>query len=77
MAAEYRPPLRKAATPTPKTTAAEPAATPEPAGIAVNGYRQVLEMLRVADPEFRTSLLKRLRERDRALADNLRRELGL
>jgi hypothetical protein len=43
--------------------------------VAVDGFNQVLEMLRIADPVFRESLLKRLAARDRQLAANLRREL--
>ncbi len=45
--------------------------------IAVNGFQQVLEMLRIADPAFRESLLRRLAQRDRELALNLRRDLGM
>ena len=45
--------------------------------IAVDGFRQVLEMLRIADPAFRESLLKRLAQRDRQLAADLRRDLGI
>lgn len=44
--------------------------------IAVNGYSQVLEMLRIADPAFRESLLRRLAARDSELAYNLRRSLA-
>ena len=47
------------------------------APIAVDGFQQVLEMLRIADPAFRDSLLKRLEQKDRALARSLRQELGL
>ncbi len=43
--------------------------------IAVNGFSQVLELLRVADPQFRESLLKRLASRDLTLAHSLRRDL--
>jgi len=45
--------------------------------VAVDGFRQVLEMLRIADPAFRESLLKRLAARDRQLAADLRRDLDL
>ncbi len=45
--------------------------------IAVDGFNQVLEMLKIADPEFRESLLKRLALRDRELARTLRNDLGL
>lgn len=44
--------------------------------IRVDGFRQVLEMLRVADPAFRESLLKRLAQRDRELARSLREDLA-
>jgi len=52
-----------------------PEATPEPERIPIDGFQQVLEMLRVADPEFRESLLKRLALRDKKLATTLRRDL--
>jgi hypothetical protein len=45
--------------------------------IQVNGFAQVLEMLKIADPEFRESLLRRLAARDRELARSLRADLGL
>ncbi len=47
------------------------------APVAVDGFEQVLEMLRIADPAFRESLLRRLALRDRELARNLRADLGL
>lgn len=47
----------------------------EPQPIAINGFKQVLDMLRVADPAFRESLLKRLAQRDQNLANSLRRDL--
>lgn len=64
-----------------KPTAAKPAnsqagAKPEEEKIAINGFQQILDMLRVADPEFRESLLRRLAARDKTLAHNLRRELS-
>ena len=46
------------------------------APIAVDGFKQVLEMLKIADPEFRESLLRRLAQRDRELARNLRDDLA-
>ena len=53
-------------------------ATPEAeTPIAVDGFKQVLEMLRIADPAFRESLLRRLAARDRELARDLRADLGL
>jgi hypothetical protein len=45
------------------------------APIKVNGFAQVLAMLQVADEEFRESLLKRLAQRDPALARSLRNDL--
>lgn len=43
--------------------------------IAVHGFRQVLEMLRIADAEFRESLLKRIAQRDPEMARQLRQDL--
>ena len=43
--------------------------------ISVDGFQQVLEMLKIADPAFRESLLRRLAARDRNLANELRREM--
>jgi hypothetical protein len=43
--------------------------------IPINGFQQVLDMLRIADPAFRESLLKRLAAKDRELANSLRRDL--
>ncbi len=48
----------------------------EPQPIAVDGFQQVLEMLKIADPEFRESLLRRLAARDRDLARSLRDDLN-
>lgn len=45
--------------------------------VKVDGFAQVLEMLRIADPEFRESLLRRLAAKDRDLARSLRADLGL
>ncbi len=45
--------------------------------VKVDGFAQVLEMLRIADPEFRESLLRRLAAKDRELARSLRSDLGL
>lgn len=53
---------------------------PNEEAIRVDGFAQVLEMLKIADPEFRESLLKRLGARDAELARHLRddlRNLGL
>lgn len=43
--------------------------------VAVDGFQQVLEMLKIADPAFRESLLQRLALRDQQLARDLRRDL--
>jgi hypothetical protein len=51
-------------------------AEPEDARIAVDGFNQVLEMLRIADPAFRESLLKRLAKHDPRLARSLRHDLS-
>lgn len=45
--------------------------------IRVDGFQQVLAMLRVADDDFRESLLARIAQRDRDLARSLRAELGI
>ena len=55
----------------------QPTNPPEEKRIPINGFRQVLEMLRIADPAFRESLLSRLALRDKALARALRQELNL
>jgi hypothetical protein len=44
--------------------------------IPVNGFQQVLEMLRIADPAFRESLLTRLARKDYELAQTLREDLA-
>ncbi|MEO5969011.1 MAG: hypothetical protein ABIQ95_03720 [Bdellovibrionia bacterium] len=47
----------------------------EQQGIPINGFQQIVEMLKIADPQFRESLLRRLSVRDLALANSLRRDL--
>ncbi len=54
-------------------TGAPDAKVEEP--IKVDGFAQVLAMLKIADNEFRQSLLKRLAARDPELAHSLRDEL--
>jgi hypothetical protein len=44
--------------------------------IPFNGFQQIVEMLQVADPAFRESLLKRLAARDQSLAASLKRDLA-
>ena len=61
----------------PKATPAKPQSNAEEKQIEVDGFQQVLEMLKIADPEFRESLLKRLAARDRELAQTLRQDLGI
>lgn len=43
--------------------------------VKVDGYQQILEMLKVADDDFRESLLKRLAAKDANLAASLRQNL--
>lgn len=43
--------------------------------IPIDGFKQIVEMLQAADPQFRESLLKRLAARDHSLAQSLRRDL--
>jgi hypothetical protein len=47
----------------------------ESQGIPINGFQQIVDMLKVADPQFRESLLRRLAARDPALVNSLRRDL--
>jgi|GEM_PF-698810 len=44
--------------------------------IPLDGFKQVLEMLKIADPTFRESLLNRLEQRDQELARILREDLA-
>lgn len=67
----YKPGKNKNQQPSPAD--APPAAPEEP--VKVDGFAQVLAMLKIADNEFRESLLKRLAARDHELALALRREL--
>ena len=67
---------RGKSTPTTNTTAT-PAGPTQEAAIPIDGFKQVLEMLRIADPAFRESLLRRLAQRDQNLARELRRDLNL
>jgi hypothetical protein len=43
--------------------------------IPIDGFRQIVEMLRIADPKFRESLLRRLAAKDVELARSLRQDL--
>jgi hypothetical protein len=51
-------------------------AAPEPEPIPIDGFQQVLDMLKIADPAFRESLLRRLALRDQELVNSLRKDLG-
>jgi hypothetical protein len=59
----------------PGTPGANPENAAGPAPMKINGFAQVLEMLEVADPAFRESLLRRIAQRDPALAAQLKRDL--
>lgn len=43
--------------------------------VRVNGYQQVLDLLRAADPDFRESLLRRIERHDYELGASLRERL--
>ncbi|MBI3534074.1 MAG: hypothetical protein HY072_01120 [Deltaproteobacteria bacterium] len=45
--------------------------------IPIHGFEQILAMLKVADSEFRESLLRRLAAKDAALANRLKLHLKL
>ena len=48
----------------------------EAGAIPIDGFKQVLDLLKVADPAFRESLLKRLAQKDSSLANSLKRDLA-
>ena len=48
---------------------------PQEEGVRIDGFQQVLQMLKSADREFRESLLKRLNMRDPKLVQALRADL--
>lgn len=52
--------------------------TPQPSGeyVQVNGFEQILEMLRIADPSFRDQILRNVAKRDPGLARKLILQLG-
>ncbi len=56
--------------------AAQSAPNGEENSIRIDGFEQVLEMLKIADPEFRESILRRLAARDKDLARSLRADLA-
>ena len=43
--------------------------------IPIDGFQQVLDMLKTADADFRESLLKRIEKQNSQLAHSLRRDL--
>jgi hypothetical protein len=45
--------------------------------IKINGLEQIIEMLQIAEPEFRESLLKRIAQKDYTLAKKLLNEMRL
>ena len=48
----------------------------KPKGIRIDGFQQVVDLLRAADPEFRQSLLRRIMAHDPVLARNLQTDLA-
>jgi hypothetical protein len=55
----------------PQPESREPTEKPIP----INGFQQVVDLLRAADPAFRESLLRRLAARDLSLANSLRKDV--
>jgi hypothetical protein len=53
----------------------QPTRAPEPGSVKVDGFQQVIDMLVIADPEFRESILKRIAIADPTLAMTLRQDL--
>ena len=43
--------------------------------VAINGFQQIVDMLKAADPQFRDSLLKRLAQRDSKMTYSLKQRL--
>ena len=50
--------------------------TQQEGGIRINGYAQILDMLRSADSAFRESLLRRINAQNPMLAKKLRNSLS-
>lgn len=71
----HRNPEKSASTRASETTAARQ--SPAEDSIPIDGFDQVVAMLRIADPAFRESMLKRLAAKDSTLARQLRRDLGI
>jgi hypothetical protein len=57
-------------------TRGNPKNTPAPGDQKVDGFDQVYQMLKIADPAFRESLLQRLSARDVELGRMLREKLA-
>lgn len=57
-------------TPTKKQNSTHP--TTQDEGIKINGYQQVLEMFKYADPAFRQSLLRRIEAKNPRLAQQIK-----
>lgn len=60
---------------TPTSNAAPSAESEASQQIRINGFQQVLEMLKVADAPFRESLLRRIGNTDPRMAKLLRQQL--
>ena len=60
-------------TPTMKKQDAAPKKEGE--GVRVNGFQQVIDLLKTADPEFRESLLRRMMRQDPTMAAQLQAAL--
>ena len=66
---------------TPENNIENPALPPEEGaeeekGIRIDGFQQVIEMLEIAEPEFRDSLLARIMKADREMGLRLERALA-
>ena len=60
----------------PSNSTSSSASAAEANQIRINGFQQVLEMLKVADPMFRESLLSRIGNKDPRMAKMLRNQLS-
>lgn len=66
----------KASEAVPQPQSAQTQEQPQQAGMRVDGFQQVLEMLRAADPAFRKSLLLRIASKDPVLGARLTQRLA-
>jgi hypothetical protein len=48
----------------------------EKKGVRINGFQQVIDLLRAADPEFRVSLLRRIIVQDPHLGKSIQADLS-